>query len=98
MVSDGRRGIRPAVSPEVPHHPGLGHHLREAARPIGEADRHAEKELRKKVRGARGSGRRNKGRPAERLQGSFSVFPSVPYRLVFRTGTAKDKLPSGTRR
>ena len=30
------------------------HYLREAARPIYEADRHAKKELKKKVRGVRG--------------------------------------------
>jgi hypothetical protein len=37
----------------VPHQLCQFHYLREAARPIYEADRHAKKELKKKVRGVR---------------------------------------------
>jgi hypothetical protein len=40
--------------PGVPHQLCQFHYLREAARPIYEADRHAKKELKKKVRQVRG--------------------------------------------
>ncbi len=56
VVSDGQQSIRKAVAmalPEVAH--GLCHfqYLREAAREIYAADRHAKKELKKRVRGVR---------------------------------------------
>jgi len=57
VVSDGQHSIRKAVAaalPGVPHQLCQFHYLREAARPIYEADRHAKKELKKKVRGVRG--------------------------------------------
>jgi len=56
IVSDGQHSIRKAVAkafPGVPHQLCQFHYLREAARPIYEADRHAKKELKKKVRGVR---------------------------------------------
>jgi MULE transposase domain len=56
VVSDGQRSIRNAVArvfPEVPHQLCHFHYLREAATPIFEADRHAKKELKKRVRGIR---------------------------------------------
>lgn len=56
IVSDGQHSIRKAVAavfPAVPHQLCQFHYLREAARPIYEADRHAKKELKKKVRGVR---------------------------------------------
>ena len=56
VVSDGQRSIRKAVAavfPGVPHQLCQFHYLREAARPIYEADRHAKKELKKKLRGVR---------------------------------------------
>ena len=56
IVSDGQHSIRKAVKaafPGVPHQLCQFHYLREAARPIYEADRHAKKELKKKVRGVR---------------------------------------------
>lgn len=56
VVSDGQQSIRKAVQsvlPEVPHQLCHFHYLREAARPIYEADRHAKKELKKRVRGVR---------------------------------------------
>ena len=43
----------PKVFPPVPHQLCQFHYLREAGRPIWEADRHAQKELRKRVRGVR---------------------------------------------
>ena len=65
VVSDGQHSIRKAVAevfPGVPHQLCHFHFLREAARPIYEADRHAKKELRKKVRTVRGVERRTEGR------------------------------------
>src|SRR3954447_1242460 len=55
-VSNGQGSIRKAVAkalPGVPHQLCHFHYLREAARPISEADRHAKKELKKRVRGIR---------------------------------------------
>jgi hypothetical protein len=55
-VSDGQESIRVAVAralPGVPHQLCHFHYLREAAKPIYEADRHAKKELKKRVRGVR---------------------------------------------
>jgi hypothetical protein len=56
VLSDGQRSIRKAVQdalPTVPHQLCHFHYLREAAKPIYEADRHAKKELKKRVRGVR---------------------------------------------
>src|SRR5262249_40166066 len=56
VVSDGQESIRKAVAqtlPGVPHQLCHFHYLREAAKPIAEADRHAKKELKKRVRGVR---------------------------------------------
>ena len=56
VVSDGQTSIRKAVAralPEVAHGLCHFHYLREAAKPIYEADRHAKKELKKRVRGVR---------------------------------------------
>jgi hypothetical protein len=56
VVSDGQHSIRKAVAavfPGVPYQLCHFHYLREAARPIYEADRHAKKELKKTVRGVR---------------------------------------------
>jgi len=53
---DGQHSLRNAVAhtlPGVPHQLCQFHYLREAARPIFEADRHAKKELKKRVRGVR---------------------------------------------
>jgi hypothetical protein len=56
VVSDGQHSIRNAVAevfPGVPHQLCQFHFLREAAKPIYEADRHAKVQLKKKVRGVR---------------------------------------------
>src|SRR5262249_5578345 len=56
LVSDGQETIRTAVAailPDVPHQLCQFHYLREAARPIFEADRHAKTQLKKHVRGVR---------------------------------------------
>jgi hypothetical protein len=55
-ISDGQESIRKAVAqalPGVPHQLCQFHYLREAAKPISEADRHAKKELKKRIRGVR---------------------------------------------
>src|SRR5882757_751574 len=56
VISDGQESIRNAVAGAlkgVPHQLCHFHYLREAAKPISEADRHAKKELKKRVRGIR---------------------------------------------
>jgi hypothetical protein len=56
VISDGQQSIRNAVAsalPGIPHQLCQFHYLREAAKPIYEADRHAKKELKKAVRGVR---------------------------------------------
>jgi hypothetical protein len=65
VISDGQHPIRKAVAevlPEVPHQLCHFHYLREAARPIYAADRHAKKELKKHVRGVRPIERALEGR------------------------------------
>ncbi len=56
VISDGQRSIRNAVAsalPGIPHQLCQFDYLREAAKPVYEADRHAKKELKKRVRGVR---------------------------------------------
>ncbi len=56
IISDGQLSIRKAVAAVfagLPHQLCHFHYLREAAKPIYEADRHAKKELKKQVRGIR---------------------------------------------
>jgi hypothetical protein len=56
VVSDGQLSIRAAVAQvfvDLPHQLCHFHYLREAAKPIYEADRHGKKELKKQVRGIR---------------------------------------------
>jgi hypothetical protein len=65
VISDGQQSIRKAVAsalPAVPHQLCQFHYLREAAKPIYEADRHAKKELKKAVRGVRPIERALEGR------------------------------------
>ena len=71
IISDGQQSLRKAVArvwPDVPHQLCQFHYLREAARPVYEADRHAKKELKKQVRGVR---------PLER-QAEASAAPVAP--------------------
>lgn len=54
VISDGQHSIRKAVQsvlPDVSHQLCRFHYLREAAKPVYEADRHAKKELKKHIRG-----------------------------------------------
>lgn len=72
VLSDGQRTIRAAVArvfgPAVPHQLCHFHYLREAARPLSEADRHAKKELKKRVRGVRAIERSAEGERDEMAQ------------------------------
>jgi hypothetical protein len=56
VISDGQQSIRKAVAKELPgvaHQLCQFHYLREAAKPIFEADRHAKAQLKQQVRGVR---------------------------------------------
>lgn len=83
VVSDGQHSIRKAIAkalPGVPHQLCQFHYLREAARPIYEADRHAKKELKKKIRQVRGIERSVEGRrdsEAEVIRGYCSAVRSA---------------------
>jgi hypothetical protein len=83
VVSDGQHSIRLAVGkvwPDVPHQLCHFHYLREAALPIFEADRHAKKEVKKRVRGVRPIERRIEGRTdaeAQIVQGYCAAVRSA---------------------
>jgi len=83
VISDGQHSIRKAVAqalPGVPHQLCQFHYLREAARPIYEADRHAKKELKKRVRGIRVLERQVEGRTdpeAETIRGYCDAVRSA---------------------
>lgn len=65
VITDGQHSIRNAVArvlPKAAHQLCHFHYLREAAKPISDADRHAKKELKKKVRGVRPIERSLEGR------------------------------------
>jgi hypothetical protein len=65
VISDGQHPIREAVRRELPgaaHQLCQFHYLREAAKPVFEADRHAKKLLKKAVRGVRPIERALEGR------------------------------------
>jgi hypothetical protein len=90
IVSDGQQSIGRAVAsalPGIPHQLCQFHYLREAARPIYEADRHAKKELKKVVRGVR---------PLERaVEGQTSPEAEVArgYCLAVRSALTDDGRP-----
>jgi hypothetical protein len=83
VVSDGQHSVRLAVGralPGVPHQLCQFHYLREAALPIFEADRHAKKELKKRVRGVRPIERAVEGRDdpeAEAVRGYCAAVRSA---------------------
>jgi hypothetical protein len=65
VISDGQHSIRNAVRvalPGVAHQLCQFHYLREAAKEVYEADRHAKKEIKKRVRGVRPIERELEGR------------------------------------
>ena len=90
VVSDGQHAIRKAVEsalPAVPHQLCQFHYLREAAKEVYEADRHAKKELKKRVRGVRPIERELEGREdpeAEAVRG---------YCLAVRSAITDDGRP-----
>jgi hypothetical protein len=90
VISDGQVSIRHAVAralPGVPHQLCQFHYLREAAKPVFEADRHAKKELKKRVRGVR---------PIERsLEGQTGTQAEVArsYCLAVRSALTDDGRP-----
>jgi hypothetical protein len=83
VVSDGQHSIRWAVAhalPGVPYQLCQFHYLREAARPIFEADRHAKKVLKRKVRQVRPLERAVEGRTdpaAEAIRGYCGAVRSA---------------------
>jgi hypothetical protein len=90
VVSDGQWSIRRAVAealPEVPYQLCQFHYLREAARPIYEADRHAKKELKKQVRGIRPIERKLEGRTGPEAQAIHA------YCLAVRSALTDDGRP-----
>jgi hypothetical protein len=90
LVSDGQLSIRRAVRSvfgDVPHQLCHFHYLREAAKPIYEADRHAKKELKKQIRGVR---------PIERaVEGRTDAEAEVihDYCLAVRASLTDDGMP-----
>lgn len=90
VVSDGQHPIRRAVArvfPESPHQLCQFHYLREAAKGVHEVDRHAKKELKKRVRGVGPIERELEGREdpeAEAIRG---------YCLAVRSAITDDGRP-----
>jgi hypothetical protein len=90
VVSDGQHPIRRAVArvfPKAPHQLCQFHYLREAAKEVYEADRHAKKELKKRVGGVRPIERELEGRQdpeAEAVRG---------YCLAVRSAITDDGRP-----
>jgi hypothetical protein len=90
VVSDGEETIRKAVArtlPGIPHQLCHFHYLREAAKPISEADRHAKKELKKRVRGVRPIERA--AQTEQNLEGEIVRG----YCAAVRSAMTDDKLP-----
>ena len=83
VVSDGQDSVRKAVKRAldgVPHQLCQFHYLREAAKPVYEADRHAKVQLKKKVRGIRPIERKVEGREdaeAEVIRGYCAAVRSA---------------------
>jgi hypothetical protein len=90
VVSDGQHSIRRAVRaalPGVPHQLCHFHYLREAAKPVYEADRHAKKELKKHARGVRPLERQLEARRDPAAQAMRA------YCLAVRSALTDDGLP-----
>jgi hypothetical protein len=71
VISDGQKTIRKAINrclPGVPHQLCQFHYLREAAKPIFEADRHAKAQLKQQVRGVRPIERSLEGQEDEQTE------------------------------
>jgi hypothetical protein len=81
VISDGQQSIRHAVQhvfPRVPYQLCQFHYLREAAKPIYEADRHAKVLLKKEVRGVRPIERSVEGREDEEAGAIRGYCLAVP--------------------
>lgn len=103
VISDGQRSIRNAVRtalPGVPHQLCQFHYLREAAKPVYEADRHAKKELKIYVRGVRpierlleeqGRGQERKGNKGKKAQPGAEAI--LGYCLAVRSALTDDGRP-----
>src|SRR5215469_688247 len=90
VICDGQHSLRHAVAhtlPGVPHQLCQFHYLREAARPIFEADRHAKKELKKRVRGVRPIERSLEGQSDPQAEATRS------YCLAVRSALTDDGRP-----
>jgi hypothetical protein len=95
VISDGQGSIRNAVKQAlkgVPHQLCQFHYLREAAKPISEADRHAKKELKKRVRGIRRIERQAE-KPTESDPGDEEADIVRSYCTAVRAALTDDGLP-----
>ncbi len=95
VISDGQDSIRKAVAQAllgVPHQLCQFHYLREAAKPISEADRHAKKQLKKRVRGIRRIERRAE-RQAESDPEDEEAEIVRSYCVAVRAALTDDGLP-----
>jgi hypothetical protein len=95
VISDGQVSIRHAVAralPGVPHQLCPFHYLREAAKPIFEADRHAKKELKKRVRGVRPIERALEGQ-ASHGSHAAAIEAARGYCLAVRSALTDDGRP-----
>lgn len=84
VISDGQRSLRNAVQavlPDIPHQLCHFHYLREAAKPVYEADKHAKKELKKHLRGVRPIERAVEKRGDEEAEAIRGYCLAVPSRL-----------------
>ena len=80
VISDGQASVRNAVAtalPGVPHQLCQFHYLREAAKPVFEADRHAKKLLKKEVRGVRPLERALEGREDDEARAARGYYLAV---------------------
>jgi hypothetical protein len=96
VISDGQESIRNAVKQAlkgVPHQLCQFHYLREAAKPISEADRHAKKELKKRVRGIRRVERQAEKKKAESAQDEEEAEIVRGYCAAVRAALTDDALP-----
>jgi hypothetical protein len=90
IISDGEKAIRAAVTvvfPKIPHQLCQIHYLRDAAKPIVEADRHAATQLKAQVRGIRPIERALEGRTDE------SAEAARDYCLAVRSAITDDGHP-----
>jgi hypothetical protein len=90
VVTDGQTSLKNAVAqalPGVPHQLCQYHYLKEAAKPLYEADRHAKKELKKQVRGVRPLERQVQGRTDP------EAVAAKDYALAIRSALTDDGRP-----